>query len=337
MILQILLMASRTGTFKVENWKLDIVKSHFSGEKKSNSRPALNRERSEDNVLSTTTSGTVAADSPGQDLEVKSLIKELSGSIPVTPSVPTPKKRLDGPICDDNGLGISSRDKPSSFSKKEDLKQLSGINEAAGKWQALEDAIRPLKTESSANPRIITPGDDTDKDESLLDVRDQDYHRTTPSAKSIKPKIIQNKCQFPINLQSLKGKYSDQGRNCVVIFLKSHTTDSTMERERTVLKNKKKVDTVLKKFKLKYDFIYSSQTRVVYNLCFVSPTETRKFARDLSGITTSTHFLCHEEMLGKLRLQLARLSHHLICHSRLPAHSCIDGAGDADTSQPRVC
>ena len=177
---------------------------------------------------------------------------------------------------------------------------VSGINETAGKWQALGDAIRPLKTLKLNHPRIITPGGDTDKDESLLDVRDQDQ-RTNASATSIKPKIIKNKCQFPINLQSLKGKYSDQGRNCVVIFLKSHTTDSTMERERTVLKNKK-VDTVLKKLKLKYDFIYSSQTRVVYNLCFVSPTETRKFVRDLSDIMTSIHFLCQEEMLGKLRL-----------------------------------
>ena len=229
------------------------------------------------------------------------MIKELSGSIPVTPSVLTPKKRLDAAIYEDNGLGISSRDKSSSCTKDEDLKELSGINETAGKWQALGDTIRPLKTESSANPRIFTPGGDTDKDESLLDVRDQDQ-RTNASATSIKPKIIKNKCQFPINLQSLKGKYSDQGRNCVVIFLKSHTTDSTMERERTVLKNKKKVDTVLKKFKLKYDFIYSSQNRVVYNPCFVSPTETRKFVRDLSDIMTSIHFLCQEEMLGKLRL-----------------------------------
>ena len=125
-------MASRTGTYEVESWKLDIVKNHFSGEKKSNSRPALNRERSEDNVLSTTTSSTVAADSPGQDLERLSLIKELSGSIPVTPSLLTPKKRLDAAIYEDNGLGISSRDKPSSCTKDEDLKELSGINETAG-------------------------------------------------------------------------------------------------------------------------------------------------------------------------------------------------------------
>ena len=209
-------------------------------------------------------------------------------------------------------MGASSRDKASSCTEEAHLQDLSRSNAAAGKWRALEDAIKPLKTESSANSRIVTPVDDTDKDETLAD---QDHPRSNKSAKSIRPKIIKNKCQFPISLESLKGKYNDQGRNCVVVVFKSQTCDSTMERERTVLNNKKEVDKVLKKYKRKYDFSYSSQIRAVYNLCFVSPTETRKFARDLNDIMASLsgpkiliYFLCHEEILGRLRLQLARVT-----------------------------
>ena len=306
MKLQITSMASGTGSFEVENWKLDIVQSYFSGEKKLNSRPSCDRQRSDD-ALSPTS--TVAADSPGKDSkdsEVTSLIKEPSGSVPVTPSIQTPKERLDGATFEDKGLGTSSREKPSSCTKEANFQKLSGIIALAGKGPALDPVIRPMKTESSVNPRIITPVDDTHKDETLA-VRDKDHHRS--NTKSIKPKITKNKCQFPISLKSLEGKYNDQGRNCVVVCFKSLTTDSAMERERTVLNNKKKVDKVLKKYKLKYDFFYSNQIRAAYNLCFVSPTETRKFVRDLNDITSSKsgpkvllYFLCHEEMLGRLSL-----------------------------------
>ena len=117
-------MASRTGSFEVENWKLDIVKTYFSGEKKLNSRPACDRQRSEVDALSPTS--TVAADSPGKDSEVTSLIKEPSGSVPVAPSIPTPKKRLDGATFEDKGLlGTSSREKPSSYTKEANLHKLS--------------------------------------------------------------------------------------------------------------------------------------------------------------------------------------------------------------------
>ena len=306
MILQITSMASRTGSFEVENWKLDLVKGYFSGEKKLNSRPTCDRQRSEVDALISPTS-TVAADSPGKDSELTSLIKEPSGSVPVAPSNPTPKKRLDEATFEDKGLGTrsSSREKPSSFTKEANLQKLSGVIALAGKGPALDPVIRPLKTESSDNSRIITPVDDAHKDETLA-VRDKDHHRSNTSTKSIKPKITKNKCQFPISLKSLEGKYNDQGRNCVVVCFKSLTTDSAMERERTVLNNKKKVDKVLKKYKLKYDFFYSNQIRAAYNLCFVSPTETRMFVRDLNDITSSKsgpkvllYFLCPEEMLGK--------------------------------------
>ena len=304
-------MGSITGSFEVENWKLDIVKSHFSAEKKSKSQPALDQEGSQVNVTSTTSSAA-ANSSSGLDSDVTSLIKDQRGSVPVTPSFSTPKKRLDAATHEEKRLGTSSWDKPNSCTNEAHLQELSGINTSAGKWGALEDVIRPLKTESSANSRIITPIDDTDKDEILAD---QDQYCSNKSAKSIKPKIIKNKCQFPISLESLKGKYNDQGRNCVVVFFKSQTCHSMVERERTVLNNKKEVDKVLKKYKLKYDFIYSSQIRAVYNLCFVSPTETRKFVRDLNDFMTSlsgpkilTYFMCREEMLGRLILQPIRVT-----------------------------
>ena len=137
MILQIISMASRTGSFEVENWKLDIVKSHFSAEKKSNSQPAVDQKGSHDNVTSTT-STAAANSSSGLDSEVTSLIKEPRGSVPVTPSVSTPKKRLDTATHEEKGLGASSRDKSSSGTKEAHLQDLPGINAAAGKWGALE-------------------------------------------------------------------------------------------------------------------------------------------------------------------------------------------------------
>ncbi len=197
-----------------------------------------------------------------------------------------------------------------SFYRGTHTSELSEINAATDHWRELGDSIRPLKTESSINSRIITPDeDDTDKDES---VSETPFKRNQNPAKSFRPKLIRNECQFPVSLESLGGKNDhDQGRNCVVVIFKSKTTDSAMVRERTLLKNRKEVDKLLKKYKLKYDFSYSRQIRAIYNLCFYSPTETRKFVRDLSDISAkmsgpkaSHNFLCHEEMLGRLKYSL---------------------------------
>lgn len=255
-------MESSSETFELENWKLDLVKSHFRAEKKHNCRPVLDQERSEDNSSA---------------LISKSLLHSV--------------KNKPSPVVN-RGTNTT---------------EWSRINSATEHWREFGDSIIPLKTESSTISRIITPDEDTDdKDESVLETP---FKRYQNPAKSFRPKLIRNECQFPVSLESLGGKNDhDQGRNCVVVIFKSKTTDSTMARERTLLNNRKEVDKLLKKYKLKYDFSYSNQIRAIYNLCFYSPTETRKFVRDLSDISAKIsgpkalhNFLCHEEMLGMLK------------------------------------
>ena len=297
MILQIISMDSSAESFEIVNWKLDLVKSHFSAEKKSNSQPALDQEGSNPNTTS--------------------LIQESRRYDPHTPPTPIIKKKLDVTSEEIKLEEISLLDtsKPCSDSWAQTPK-CSGINLSANHWRELGDTIRPLKTESSVNSLIITPDDETDKDVSVSETpvkKDQKQARSINHAKSFRPKLIRNKCQFPVSLESLGGKNDhDQGRNCVVVIFKSKTTDSPMERERTVLNNRKEVDKLLKKYKLKYDFSYSSQFRAVYNLCFHSPTETRKLVRDLSDISAKIsgpkalhNFLCHEEMLGMISFHLS--------------------------------
>ena len=290
-------MDSSAESFEIENWKLDLVKSHFSAEKKSNSQPAPDQE--------------------GSNANTTSLIQEPISSEPHTPPAPTSKKILDVISEEIKSDEISPQDISKLFSNIEaHTPKCSGINLLADHWRELGDTIRPLKTESSANSHIITPDDESDKDESVSETtvtKDQNQACSNNHAKSFRPKLIRNKCQFPVSLESLGGKNDhDQGRNCVVVIFKSKTTESTMDRERTVLNNRKEVDKLLKKYKLKYDFSYSSQIRAVYNLCFHSPTETRNFVRDLSDISAKisgpkaiSNFLCREEMLGMMKFSLS--------------------------------
>ena len=313
-------------SFELVNWKLDLVKSHFSSENKPRRQPVLDQKSILDSVKN----------KPLPIVNI-SLIQEPKKSVPLASTAPIIKKKEEAKVQRISLQDISK----TSFYRGTNTPELSGSNDATEHWQEFGDTIRPLEAVSSTNSRIITPDEDTDKDESFSEIP---FTRNQNSAKSYRPKLIRNECQFPVSLESLGGKNDhDQGRNCVVVIFKSKTTDSMMVRERTLLKNRKEVDKLLKKYKLKYDFSYSSQIRAIYNLCFYSPTETRKFVRDLSDISAKIsgpkalhNFLCHEEMLGKLKLSIVCFCSCFV-HSRLSVHPCVDGTGNADTSQSRVC
>ena len=303
------------GLFEVSTWKLDLVKSHFSAKKKP-ILPQANDQKSRFHDDDRTSPNVTSPhkDLTGDeerilksDLDIKSIIVEPSSIPPVPLSTSThSRKRIDV-----NEEGVEEDEavlKQLSTFTKEQLPELPEIYDVNG-WCGLDDAIRPLKTVSSTNSRIITPPeDDADTESSVSKTRVDLEPNPILQVKSTRPKIISNKCKFPVSLESVKRNNDrDQGRNCVVVIFKSRTTDTTIQRERTVLTTRKGVDKVLKKFSLKYNFCHSSNVRSVYNLCFHSATETRKFARDLSDIMAKSssgpkalqHFLCYEDMLGR--------------------------------------
>ena len=129
---------------------------------------------------------------------------------------------------------------------------------------------------------------------------------TTSALASARPKLVKNKCQFPIKTVKVLDE-RDQGRNCVIVVIKSRNNDSTLVRQRTVSKRSRKVENLVSKFELKYEAKYSSDIRAVYNFCFVSPLKARKFfadvndviKNDLDGPNSASIFMCDEEMLGK--------------------------------------
>ena len=173
MILQIISMDSSAESFEIVNWKLDLVKSHFSAEKKSNSQPALDQEGSNPNTTS--------------------LIQESRRYDPHTPPTPIIKKKLDVTSEEIKLEEISLLDtsKPCSDSWAHTPK-CSGINLSANHWRELGDTIRPLKTESSVNSLIITPDDETDKDVSVSETpvkKDQKQARSINHAKSFRPGV----------------------------------------------------------------------------------------------------------------------------------------------------
>ena len=129
---------------------------------------------------------------------------------------------------------------------------------------------------------------------------------TTSALPSARPKLVKNKCQFPIKTVKVLDE-RDQGRNCVIVVIKSRNNDSTLVRQRTVSKRSRKVENLVSKFELKYEAKYSSEIRAVYNFCFVSPLKARKFFADVNdvikndgdGPNSVSIFMCDEEMLGK--------------------------------------
>ena len=79
-------------------------------------------------------------------------------------------------------------------------------------------------------------------------------------------------------------------------------------RQRTVLKKSKKVENLVSKYELKFEAKYSNDVRAVYNFCFVSPSNARKFFVQLNeviksdgdGPNSASILMFDEEMLGKL-------------------------------------
>ena len=131
----------------------------------------------------------------------------------------------------------------------------------------------------------------------------------SPAVTSVKPKLIANKCNFPVCLGSMGiADYRDQGRNCVVVIIKSHPRDPQIQRQRDVQKKMKEIEKLKSKFRLKYNTGHHSEVRAVYNICFVSSADARKFVKGVVSVAASSsgrsarsiiHFLTTEEKLGE--------------------------------------
>lgn len=179
----------------------------------------------------------------------------------------------------------------------------------------LDHADAKIFQNQISRSRIVTSeciAESVVKDPSINEAKISDARSVlvSPAVTSLKPKLIANKCNFPVCLGSMGiADYRDQGRNCVVVIIKSHPRDPQIQRQRDVQKKMKEIEKLRSKFRLKYNTEHHSEVRAVYNICFVSSADARKFVKGVISVAASSsgrsarsiiHFLTTEEKLGEL-------------------------------------
>lgn len=126
----------------------------------------------------------------------------------------------------------------------------------------------------------------------------------------VKPRLVTNMKQFP--LKKMVHSADDKGSNCVILIIKSKSSDLKPARLRTILTKKKEVVKQLDKYKetIFKTVSYFTDTRLVYNIIFYHSSNARKFFASINDIFLKevpklcSVSVCQQEMLGKDHFQL---------------------------------
>ena len=287
--------------FEVSDWKLNLVKSYFD---RKNMKHDLN----------------VVEDLKDATLE-EANVSELNISIEIPSEVHKVKEDKVETLPENNSKHFadvceSNVDDESNSSRVEDshLSPSTTPNISRDEDNTVNDSFPPKSSKTNLSDEILICSPSSSQHSSLKSsetITLASTSSTSSNVSSTRPKLVKNKCQFPIKIVKVLDD-RDQGRNCVFVVIKSRSGDSRLVRQRTVSRRSRKVENLVAKFELKYEAKFISDVRAVYNFCFVSPLKARKFFADVNDVIKNDGygpnsvciFLCDEEMLGKYRFAL---------------------------------
>jgi len=260
--------------FEVPDWKSNLVKSYFDGRKMKNDLDKVN---------------DVVEEPTKEDVNLSKLNISIDYS------------SKDAEDNDEAHGIISENDERHSSSVSTNDCQDSLNTTLTSDTEIVNDS-----SEDILHPVICSPSQTlSESDLAVSSVASTSPSSTSSSLSSTRPKLVKNKCKFPIKTDEVPDEH-DQGRSCVFVVVKSRKSDVKIVRQRTVLKKSKKVENLVAKYELKFEAKYSNDVRAVYNFCFVSPSNARKFFVQLNeviksdgdGPNSASILMFDEEMLG---------------------------------------